>query len=263
MNTEFGPVVDLENVVVCNFAEHIKCQSVPDDSFSLLFGDSRIYSCSEHSTPARLNYSLSEWWSRCDLTFSVERFNSREQPPFSRLKYIQSRRFSGIQQFNTETHLFTLANFSGSFRFGDSDPRSLVSARSFDAGIEAPLRFFDGGFHSRSEAFIGGYDPVRLRPAAMHFCKLKSQQEDGSAGGKSQEKSEKSYPFCRGCSDPRRLVGGSFLLLLGYALLSFAFYVADAPYGAHSFGSRLLYWSIGGVSFVCICQGANLIFELM
>jgi len=109
----------------------------------------------------------------------------------------------------------------------------------------------------------GGGKFVRINSAPAHFPKLTSQDEVCPTCDKSQYKSEKSHPFCSGCGDPRRLVGGCFLFFSGYVLLSFAFYISDAPYGAHSWGSGSLYFSIGLAAFACVCQGVNLIFELL
>jgi hypothetical protein len=146
--------------------------------------------------------------------------------------------------------------------FGDVQGSSGCISSAFGS-IGASLRRFRKLLRPIGLRLGGNRQVMSINSTPPHFPKLTSQNQESSAGKESQDKGESGHPFCGGCGNPRRLVGGRLLFLFGCVLLQLAFYVVDAPYGAHWFGSRLLYWSIGTASFICICQGVNLVFELL
>ena len=81
--------------------------------------------------------------------------------------------------------------------------------------------------------------------------KVENSHQDGNA----------SYPHGSIGSKPSRPVLGGLFFLLGFALLKFAFYVADEPLPPIS--TRVLYWTVGLFSAACIFQGVRLIFGLV
>lgn len=100
-----------------------------------------------------------------------------------------------------------------------------------------------------------------IDPTPVHLLKLFSQDQQSSARKKEQAKRENGHPLCSGCGDPRCLVGGAFLFLLGYALISLPFYVTDEP--NPPFSNKIMYWSAVMASCFCICQGLNLVLEIV
>jgi IS1 family transposase len=129
----------------------------------------------------------------------------------------------------------------------------------------------------RSEFIISGRHKYRLDGLDFHPCSLVyARSVDGRFGkivrvisardhfiqseepNASQYNSEDSYPNRSIGSSPSRLVCGCLMFVLGFVFMKLAFYIADAPYGAHWWGSRSLYVGCGFLSVVCIWQSINL-----
>jgi len=170
----------------------------------------------------------------------------------------------------------------------DANPSPLVDLGSRNASIQCALRLRNGTLHGigvslllsdqtvdlgfsfsptsfhRFKLLTGGFGLlpgghrkiVRVDPATMYLNECFSADEG-------QNDSKGRYPPSSGSGSACRSVCGGFLLVFGLTLLKLAFYIADAPYGAHSHGSRILYCSVGLLSIVCTWQGVNLILELL
>jgi IS1 family transposase len=76
----------------------------------------------------------------------------------------------------------------------------------------------------------------------------------------SENDSKTSNPPSGGCGSAACCICGCLLVVFGFALLKLSFYIADAPYGMHSWRSRLLYFGFGLCAVICIWQGLNLTF---
>jgi hypothetical protein len=116
--------------------------------------------------------------------------------------------------------------------------------------------------HSFAEIF--GYGLLHSDPSTLlvpRLAKLVYQYADRDSTGYSQNKGKYSHPNGGIGSAPRRPIGGCFVLLLAFALLNFAFYIADEPSPPPA--TRLCYFVVGGLAFICVCQGINLIFGLL
>ena len=80
----------------------------------------------------------------------------------------------------------------------------------------------------------------------------------GYGANDGQDNGKDGNPDCGNGGTPGRLVCGIFSFLLGAALMKLSFYFADAPYGTHWWGSRLLYLGVGFCSVLCIWLGVHL-----
>ena len=127
--------------------------------------------------------------------------------------------------------------------------------------IKAGLCLADAVFHRPSDTFICGDNSVGLHSALMHLSELVFQYPDRKSASTGQNECKNGHPNRGSSSKPSRPVSGGFLLFLGFALLKLAFYIADEPSPPRIV--RLCYLIVGGLAFICVCQGLNLAFGLL
>jgi IS1 family transposase len=161
-------------------------------------------------------------------------------------------------------------------------PSSLILARTRDTGVQSGFTLFIARFE-RLLGIIGNPlilrnhvlgslpDFVRSFRHALHlvglvlgldgeFVSITSSLDDfieRAKANESHDDREHCDPHgCFGCN-PRRLVYGILMFLLGFALMKFAFYIVDEPNPPIIF--RLGSFGIGVLSCACIFQSLNLI----
>jgi hypothetical protein len=276
METEFGPVNYLEHVAVLHFAISKETH---------LFGSNRIQIILRRICEGIRGVRVSGY-GRCRGVFSVwgqDRNALISHRSFRKVGFGTWRGDSGYRGCHSE---FLGKRFSGVFPFDGNNPllaqlwnstdgnsgypRSLISVRSIDAGVQRLLGLAHGIFHRSGNTIVSAYDSVSLIAAAHHLTPL---HDDGTCTNESSERDDagqenhhevveihRPYPSLK--SLPFR-----FWWLLGAGACTTSLWIGACFYCFFSFGDQRRWgwgwgWGWGSLLLACLLLAVSFLLIL-